>query len=130
MTRMFAGKMTFEDLLVITQQMRKMGSLGSVIKMMPGAQNLANEDAIASAEERITVWTIILNSMTAEERRNPILFKKETTRRERVLKGSGRKPDEFNKLYSNWEKWKKQMESVGNELKKGKNPFARFMGGK
>ena len=130
MTRMFAGKMSFEDLLVITQQMQRMGSLGTVLKMMPGAaQNMASDDAVASAEERMRIWTIMLNSMTTEERRNPILFKKEVTRRERVLKGSGRKPDEFNKLYNNWEKWKKQMENIGNELKKGRNPFTKFMGG-
>jgi signal recognition particle subunit SRP54 len=38
--------------------------------------------------------------MTFKERKNPHLFKKQVTRRERVIKGSGRKPDEFNKLYN------------------------------
>jgi signal recognition particle subunit SRP54 len=36
--------------------------------------------------------------MTKKERRNPILFKKEPNRKLRVIKGSGRKPEEFNRL--------------------------------
>jgi signal recognition particle subunit SRP54 len=36
--------------------------------------------------------------MTKKERRNPILFKKEPNRKTRVIKGSGRKPEEFNRL--------------------------------
>jgi signal recognition particle subunit SRP54 len=42
----------------------------------------------------------MLSSMTLKERRNPLLFKKEPSRRLRVINGSGRKPDEFNKLLS------------------------------
>ena len=67
-----------------------------------------------------------MNSMTAKERKNPILFKKQPSRKERVIKGSGRKPDEFNKLINQWEKMRKQMEEFGKELRRGKNPFAKF----
>jgi signal recognition particle subunit SRP54 len=41
-----------------------------------------------------------MTSMTLKERRNPILFKKEPNRKLRVTKGSGRKPDELNKMLS------------------------------
>jgi signal recognition particle subunit SRP54 len=41
-----------------------------------------------------------MNSMTIKERREPNLFKKQPTRKVRVIKGSGRKPDELNKLLS------------------------------
>jgi signal recognition particle subunit SRP54 len=54
------------------------------------------------------------------------LFKKEPNRKIRVVKGSGRKPDELNKLLSEWEKIKKKMEEVGGMIKKGKNPFGQF----
>lgn len=127
LTRMLSGRMSFEDLLVQTKQMQKLGSLSSIIKMIPNAEKFANENSIEEAEEKIRVWTILMNSMTAEERRNPILFKRFPSRKERVIKGSGRKPEEFNKLYTSWEKYKKQMENFGNELKKGKNPLAKFM---
>ena len=118
--------MDLEDLMLQMQQIKKMGSLGSIAKMIPAAQNLADSD-LESAEERIRIWTILMNSMTLKERKNPILFKKQPSRKERVIKGSGRKPDEFNKLINQWEKFRKQMEDIGKELRKGKNPFLKFM---
>ena len=126
LTKMFSGKMDLEDLMLQMQQIKKMGSLGSIVKMIPAAQNLADSD-LESAEERIRIWTILMNSMTLKERKNPILFKKQPSRKERVIKGSGRKPDEFNKLINQWEKFRKQMEDIGKELRKGKNPFLKFM---
>ncbi len=124
-TKMFTGKMDFEDLMIQMQQIKKIGSLSSIIKMMPAMRNIADDD-IDSAEERIRIWEILMNSMTASERKNPFLFKKQPSRKERVIKGSGRKPDEFNKLFNQWEKMRKQMEEVGKELRRGKNPFAKF----
>ena len=126
LTKMFSGKMDLEDLMLQMQQIKKMGSLGSIAKMIPAAQNLADSD-LESAEERIRIWTILMNSMTLKERKNPIVFKKQPSRKERVIKGSGRKPDEFNKLINQWEKFRKQMEDIGKELRKGKNPFLKFM---
>ncbi len=41
-----------------------------------------------------------MSSMTKKERRNPALFKKQPNRKARVIKGSGRKPDELNKMLS------------------------------
>lgn len=125
LTKMFSGKMDLEDLMIQMQQLKKIGSLGSIVKMMPAMQNIADDD-IDTAEERIRIWYILINSMTAKERKNPILFKKQPSRKERVIKGSGRKPDEFNKLINQWEKMRKQMEDIGKELRRGKNPFAKF----
>lgn len=125
LTKMFSGKMDLEDLMIQMQQLKKIGSLGSIVKMMPAMQNIADDD-IDNAEERIRIWYILMNSMTAKERKNPILFKKQPSRKERVIKGSGRKPDEFNKLINQWEKMRKQMEDIGKELRRGKNPFAKF----
>lgn len=125
LTKILSGKMDLEDLMIQMQQLKKIGSLGSVVKLMPAMQNIADDD-IDTAEERIRIWNILINSMTAKERKNPILFKKQPSRKERVIKGSGRKPDEFNKLINQWEKMRKQMEELGKELRRGKNPFARF----
>ncbi len=124
-TKMLSGKMDLEDLLMQMKQIQKLGSLSGVVKMLPGANKLMDQD-VEAAEERIRVWTILMNSMTLEERRNPRLLKIHPTRKARIIKGSGRKPDEFNKLLSTWEQFKKQMETVGQELKKGKNPFMRL----
>ena len=53
-TKMFTGKMDFEDLMIQMQQLKKLGSLGSIIKMMPAMNNIAADD-IDSAEERIRI---------------------------------------------------------------------------
>jgi signal recognition particle subunit SRP54 len=64
--------------------------------------------------------------MTLKERRNPQLFKRQPNRKIRVIKGSGRKPDELNKMLNEWEKSKKKMEELGRQLKTGHNPFSKL----
>jgi signal recognition particle subunit SRP54 len=97
-TRMLAGKMDLEDLMLQMQQIGKLGSLSSITKMVPGMSGKLNEEQIEEGQHKIWVWNILLSSMTKKERRNPILFKKEPNRKLRVIKGSGRKPEEFNRL--------------------------------
>ncbi|MCV3754218.1 signal recognition particle protein [Ureaplasma zalophigenitalium] len=123
-SRMVAGKMDFEDLKLQFEQMSKIGSLGAIKKMIPGMSKISDDDT-ETASQKIKVWSYLLDSMTLKERRNPKLFKKEPTRRIRVLKGSGRSPDEFNKLYKQWENAREKMAEIGKMLKSGKNPFGK-----
>ena len=126
MQRMLSGKMDLEDLLRQMEQINKMGSLGGIMKMMPGmAANKISDDKLELAEERMRVWRILLNSMTLKERRNPKLFKKQPSRKLRVIKGSGRKMDELNKLLKQWEESKDKMAEAGKMLQMGKNPFGK-----
>lgn len=116
--KMLSGKMDLEDLLMQMKQFQKMGSMNSVMSMIPGS-NKISEDKIFQAEEKMKIWEVMLSSMTLEERRNPSLLKRNANRRARIIKGSGRKPDELNKLLNQWEKSSKQMEQVGKLVKKG-----------
>lgn len=116
--KMLSGKMDLEDLMIQMKQFQKMGSMNSVMSMIPGA-NKISEDKIYQAEEKMRIWEVLLSSMTLEERRNPSLLKRNANRRMRIIKGSGRKPDELNKLLSQWEKSSKQMEQVGKLVRKG-----------
>ena len=126
MQRMLSGKMDLEDLLRQMEQINKMGSLGGIMKMMPGmAANKISDEKLEVAEERMRVWRILLNSMTLKERRNPKLFKKQPNRKVRVVKGSGRKMDELNKLLKQWEESKDKMAEAGKMLQMGKNPFGK-----
>ena len=61
--------------------------------------------------------------MTLKERRNPKLFKKQPNRKIRVIKGSGCKMDDLNKLLKQWETGKQKMSEMGKQLQMGKNPF-------
>jgi len=123
--RMMAGKMDLEDLLRTTQQMSKLGSMGSIMKMLPTSiSSKVNDSQIDEAERKVAIWQILMSSMTLKERRNPVLFKRDQDRKIRVVKGSGRKMDELNKLLKEWENSKKKMEEMGKMIKGGKNPFA------
>lgn len=129
-TRMISGKFDLEDLMTQMEQISKLGSLGGLMKMLPG--NLANkvsESQITDAEQKMVAWRILMSSMTKKERRNPALFKKQPNRKIRVVKGSGRKPDELNKMLSQWEKAKVKMDEIGKKLKAGKNPLMDLMKG-
>ncbi|MDE5553096.1 MAG: signal recognition particle protein [Malacoplasma sp.] len=124
--KMLSGKMDLEDLMNQMEQVTKMGSLGSIMNMLPNAPKLT-EDKIYDAEQKMKVWKVLISSMTLKERRNPSLLKKNPNRKIRVIKGSGRKADELNKLLSEWEKSKVRMEEVGKQIKKGQNPFSSWM---
>jgi len=127
--RMLSGKFDLEDLLKQMGQISKLGSLGSIMKMMPGnLQGQISEDQVAEAEAKIAIAKVLMSSMTKKERRNPALFKKEPNRKIRVVKGSGRKPDELNKLLKQWEQAKIKMEEMGKRLRAGKG-FGNLFGG-
>ncbi len=124
--RMLSGKMDLEDLLSQMEQISKMGSLGSIMNMLPNAPKIT-DDKINDVEQKMKTWKVLLSSMTLKERRNPSLLKKNPTRRIRIIKGSGRKADELNKMLSEWEKAKQRMDDVGKQLKKGQNPFSSWI---
>lgn len=127
--KMLSGKMDLEDLMRQMSAMTKMGPLSSLVKMIPGVANKISSDKIEEVEERLKVWKILMSSMTLKERRNPKLLQRESSRKARVIKGSGRKPDELNKLLKEWENAQKRMEEMGKVLKQGKNPFMQLMNG-
>lgn len=124
--KMLSGNMDLEDLMTQMEQLTKMGSLGSIMSMLPGSPKVS-DDKLNEIEEKIIVWKVLLSSMTVKERRNPGLLKKQPNRRIRIVNGSGRKMDELNKLLSEWEKSKARMEEVGKLIKKGGNPFSDWM---
>lgn len=129
-TRMLSGKFDLEDLLRQMEQISKLGSLGGIMKMLPGdLANKVSEGQISDAEQKMAVWRILMSSMTKKERRNPALFKKQPSRKARVIQGSGRKNDELNKMLSQWEKAKAKMDELGKKIKSGKNPLMDLMKG-
>ncbi len=123
MQRMLSGKMDLEDLMSQLEQMSKMGPLGGIMNMIPGMGQKLDDDKIAKMEEQIKIWRVLMSSMTLKERRNPKILKRDANRRVRIIRGSGRKPDELNKLLKRWEEGNKKMIEIGQMIKSGKNPF-------
>ena len=100
---------TLEDFLDQMQQLRKMGSLKSMLAMMPGAgqmrQQLENFD-----EKEIDRTEAIIRSMTPAERRQPKLLN--GSRRMRIAKGSGMTVTDVNALVNRFEQAAKMMKTV------------------
>ncbi|QZX49378.1 signal recognition particle protein [Mycoplasma sp. E35C] len=124
--KMLSGRMDLEDLLQQTESITKLGGLGSIIKMLPGISNKISEDRVEEATAKIHVWKVLMSSMTLKERRNPKLIIREPSRKNRIIKGSGRKVEELNKLLKDWQNASSKMEEMGRMLKSNKNPFGSF----
>ncbi|CRX37279.1 / ffh / signal recognition particle srp54-like protein /:157468 Forward [Candidatus Hepatoplasma crinochetorum] len=127
--KMMAGKFDLDDLLVSMEQLSKMGNLGAITKLLPSFGKLRNisEEKINSAQTKLEIYKILINSMTQRERKNPRLLKHQK-RKERILKGSGRTAQEYNDLLRQFERMQKQIMQLAKVLKAGKMPDLNKLG--
>ncbi|BDU67491.1 MAG: signal recognition particle protein [Candidatus Tyloplasma litorale] len=119
MRKIMAGQFDLEDLLESISQMAKMGNISGVAKLLPGMK--ISETQINSAENKLNSYTILINSMTQKEKKNPKILK-HPSRKKRVLSGSGRTIQEFNNLLRDFDKSQKQMKEMAKYIKMGKMP--------
>ena len=84
------GKLSLEDVIEQVKSMNQIGGFDKIKNMIPGLGNAKiPENLIGTQEEKIKKWEHIIKSMTPEERANPELLKKQTSRIARVAEGSG-----------------------------------------
>lgn len=112
------GKFDLEDFLSTMKQMKKMGPLENLLKMLPGANKLNLKDVKIDPKEMAHIEAIIL-SMTPKERRHPEILK--ASHKIRIAKGSGRTVTEVNTLLKKFE----SMQQMMKQFKSGnfKMPF-------
>lgn len=112
--KMKENTFTLTDYLEQLAQLKKMGSLESVLAMMPGAGNLKD----VQIDENMLMHTeAIILSMTSKERENPNII--DSSRKKRIAKGSGTSVEEINKLLKQFEQMKKLMKQMTNGKFKG-----------
>ncbi|BBU47979.1 signal recognition particle protein [Mycoplasmopsis felis] len=117
--KMFSGDFTLDDLLEQIKQVKNLGKFSKILKMLPfNLSSKISEDQIDKAEEKMYVFQILMSSMTKRERMNPKLLK-QASRKERILKGSGRTAQEYNKLISDYESMVKRMSKMSKNFKSG-----------
>ena len=109
--RLQAGKFDLEDFLSTMKQMKKLGPLESLLKMIPGAKKMGLNNVKIDPKQMAHVEAIVL-SMTPEERRNPDIIK--ASRKTRIAKGCGLSVQEVNKLLTQFEQMKKMMKQMKN----------------
>ena len=105
------GKFDLEDFLNQLNQVKKLGPLENLIKLIPGAKKMGLNNVNINPKQMAHIEAIIL-SMTMEERRNPDILK--ASRKRRIASGSGRSVEEVNKLLKQFEQMKvmvKRMQS-------------------
>ena len=106
-------KFNLNDFLKQLQTIKKLGSLGGILKLIPGMPKI---DDLAPAEKEMKKVEAIIQSMTKEERKKPDILK--ANRKIRIAKGSGTDVSDVNKLLKQFE----QMKSMMKMLSSGKMP--------
>ena len=109
--RMQQGKFDLEDFLSSMKQMRRLGPIENLIKLIPGARKAGLDKVKVDPKQMGRIEAIVL-SMTVEERRNPNIIK--ASRKTRIAKGSGTSVQEVNKLLEQFEQMKKMMKQFSN----------------
>lgn len=107
--KMQKGKFDLDDFLNTFKQIRKMGPLENILKMIPGARNAGLSNVQIDPKEMAHIEAIIL-SMTTYERKHPEEIKH--SRKQRISKGSGRSVEEINRLLNQFENMKKMMKQL------------------
>jgi len=121
--KIIEGKFTMNEFLEQLQSMKKMGSLKSMLGMMPGLPvKIPKEFDIDKQEEKMKKWTIIIQSMTQEERDDPQII--DASRIKRISKGSGATESEVKELLKHYEQTKKMVKMISSGGKRGL--FSKF----
>ncbi|MGL6247603.1 MAG: signal recognition particle protein, partial [Culicoidibacterales bacterium] len=102
-----------EDFLAQMQQMKKLGPLEGILKMLPGAGQMGLDKVNIDPKQMAHIEAIIY-SMTPEERKNPALLNHK--RKIRISKGCGRGVPEINRLLKQFEQSKKMMKQMSTMM--------------
>ena len=105
------GTDDLEDFLSTFKQIKKLGPLENIIKMLPQARSMGLNNISINPKDMAHVEAIIL-SMTPYERKHPEILK--ASRKQRIAKGSGRSVEEVNRLLKQFDMMKNMMKMVGN----------------
>lgn len=118
-------KFDLDDFLKQLQNIKKLGSLGSILKMIPGMGQIGD---LAPAEKEMKKVEAIIQSMTKEERKKPEILK--ASRKQRIAKGSGTEVADINRLLKQFEQMKAMMKMFSGGKIPSLPSFGGFKGGK
>ncbi len=106
-----------EDFLSQLREIQKMGPVAQLVEMLPGASQMARQLPAGMEEKHLKKVEAIILSMTPEERRNPNII--DGSRRRRIARGSGVKPQDINQLLNQFRQMQKLMKmGMGGKLPK------------
>jgi signal recognition particle subunit SRP54 len=117
-SRRSPGQMDLDDFRIQLRAVKKLGPLGKLVELLPGAAALGTQtELLAQGEGRLQRVEAILNSMTVQERRNPRLI--DGSRRRRIARGSGTEVSEINRLLKDFQNARQLMVRLQKQGKRG-----------
>lgn len=108
---MLKGKFDLDDMLNQIRQMQKLGSMSSIMGMLPGLGKYKEQIEAVNADSLVKKQEAIILSMTKGERRNPDIIK--ASRKKRIAAGAGVEVHEVNKLLKSYEQMSTMMKRMG-----------------
>lgn len=118
--KFMSGQFTLDDMLKQMKQVQKLGSLGGLMKLIPGAPKIT-DDQLSKAEKEMKDYETIINSMTKEERAHPEILK--NSRKIRIAKGCGKTNADVNRVIKRYDAMKDMMKKMKGMPKNGKMPM-------
>ncbi len=110
--KMMTAQFDFTDFLKQMRMIKRMGSLGGLLKLMPGMGKIS-DDQLQKGQDQLARAEAMINSMTPEERRNPDLLARSVSRKRRVANGSGHKLEDVSRLVSDFQRMRDMMRNMG-----------------
>ena len=126
--RMMDARFSLEDFRGQLQQIKKLGPIGQLVQMIPGAGQMAGAAQEAMDNGQLRRLEAIIDSMTIEERRHPELIK--ASRRRRIATGSGTSTADVNRLLKQFEEMQRLMRSLGGGRLPAGNALRGLLGGR
>ena len=113
--KIMSGNFGLDDLVAMMKQIKRMGPLGKLIRMLPGMPKLSDSD-VARGEKAQKKMEAVINSMTKEERKHPNIIK--NSRKVRIAKGSGCTSADINKVLASYDQMKQSVAKMSPFIKK------------
>jgi len=122
--RLVKGELNLDDFLKQMQQIKKMGPLTQILDMIPGMNRLSKELQPDVTDQQFKRIEAIINSMTAQERRDPKIIN--GSRKRRIARGSGTTVPEINDLLNQFRQMQRMMKQLGSGGRSGRNIMDMF----
>ncbi|MBW4489540.1 MAG: signal recognition particle protein [Trichocoleus desertorum ATA4-8-CV12] len=122
--KILSAKFDFTDFLKQTRLLKNMGSLGGIMKLIPGMNKLSS-DQLQQGEAQLKRAESMINSMTSAERKDPDLLAGSPSRRRRIARGAGYAESDVAKLVADFQKMRTLMQQMGQ----GQLPMPGMFGG-
>jgi len=114
-SKIMEAKFDFNDFIKQMRLLKNMGSLGGVLKLIPGMGKISGAD-LAKGETQLKRTESMISSMTNAEKADPDLLAQSPSRRRRVAKGSGFNEKDVSKLVQDFSKMRSMMQNMGRGM--------------